>query len=475
MSARLNMYPIPYISWKGKTLTQITSYSMKNNANIIELAKPNIFLPQPLKIYRREIATGDRPVSCSDRNSFSIDVLNMPNGYIITQHSYNHAGLVHTLENNVTPNTSENGDCKEKKETNVCIVENAKRRVRSSGMIKRAFKPENNNDNAYFTNSAQYLVSRNRTFKQNQYTHIRKGETSLLPNNTLYNTNVYSPNGLSHCKTTKIIEGVNDTFYYLWTNFDNTLANRNSVITNPDNSTSINCFKVVIPPGDKTVSDIQHALSNANLTNHHYYINTRNNTKLPLIKIIFNVVENKIELQCFTEKILDPPIIYNTYNNNPVSSVLPQINNKRPTFYFPANSGFASMIGFASDQPAFYPNIQSIDIANDNSVGFLSNTGVHIFPLYVILHFKPSNTRFATQGAVSSSDRVLRVKYDTITRNGATYQNTFGCEVPSAMAYNISGYTYRLKDKIGFPNKKTPVFSKYTNDVQCTSNACIRK
>lgn len=475
MPARLNMNPIPYISWKGRTLTQITSHSIKNNPNSEELAKANYFLPQPLKIYRREIATGNRPVVCSDRNSSSIDILNQPNGYIITEQSENHAGLVHTLENNVSTNKTENGDCTNQKGISVCAVENAKRRVRSSGMIKRAFKPENNNDNAYFTNSAQYLVSRNRTFKQNQYTHIRKGEISLVPNSTLYNTNVYSPNGISHCKTTKIIEGVNDTFYYLWTSFDNTSVNRESVIDDPD--TAPDCFKVVISPGDKTFSDIQEAFSQAIVQNHHYYINTRNNKKVSLIKLIFNVVENKVELQSFTEKILTPQIVYSTYNNNPLSTLVApnDVTNKRPTFYFPANSGFASMIGFQSSEPAFYPNIQSVSVANDNSIGFLSNTPPHIFPLYDILHFKPSNTRFATQGAVTSSDRVLRVKYDTITRNGATYQNTFGCEVPSAMAYNISGFTYRLKDKIGFPGKRTPIFSRYKSDYTCTSDACIRR
>jgi hypothetical protein len=471
MPARLNMNPIPYISWKGKTLTQITSHNIKNGANEGELSKNNFFLPQPLKIYRREIATGNKPVSCSDRNSTSIDMLNMPNGYIITETFENHAGLVHTLENMVPNNTSQNGDCKEKTNTNVCMVENAKRRVRSSGMIKRTFKSENNNDNAYFTNTTQYLVSRNRTFKQNQYTHIRKGEISLLPNSTLYNTNVYSPNGLTHCRTTKIIEDVNDTFYYLWTNFN--IANIENVISAPDN----NSFKVVIPPGDRNFADIQATLNQKLIENHHYYINTRNNQKIPLLKIIFNSVDNKIELQSFTEKILDPQIVYNTYNNNPLSSLVSpnNITNKRPTFYFPANSGFASMIGFPSDQPAFYPDIRNIPITNDNSVGFLSNTAVSIFPLYDILHFKPSNTRFATQGAVTSSDRVLRVKYDTITRNGATYQNTFGCEVPSAMAYNISGYTYRLKDKVGYPGKRTPIFSKYSNTFTCVSDECVRR
>jgi len=462
MPARLNMNPIPYIKWKGKTLTQITGHRVKNGKLSNMTESPNLFIAQPLKIYRKEIATGDTPAICNHRNSVSIDEMNMPNGYVITEHISNHAGLVHVIEDPTTNNVSDSADCKTQA---ACIVDNARRRVRSSGMIKRVFKPENNNDQAYFTNTNQYLVSRNRSFKQNQYSHIRKGEKSLLPNNTQYNTNVYSPNGISHCKTTRIVQGVNDTFYYLWTSFDTTDIAGLTSSPNPE-QLGIECYKVVVAEGNKTFEDIQGAFYQAMIANHHYYINTRTNAKVPLLKIIFNALTNKVELQSFSEKVIDSTV-YTTFTNDPLPDGWDSMTHKRPTFYFPADNGFASMIGFPSSSPSFYPNIESVSINNEESAGFLSNTPVSIFPIYDIMYYKPSNTRFATQGAVSASDRVLRVKYDTITRNGATYQTTFGCEVPSAMAYNISGYTYRLKDKIGFPNKRTPLFSKYSDEVKC--------
>jgi hypothetical protein len=158
----------------------------------------------------------------------------------------------------------------------VDVAENARRRVRSSGMIKRTFKPQNKNDNAYFTNSKQYLVSRNRTFAQNQYTHIRKGEPSLLPNNSQYNTNVYSPNGLSHCRTTVITQGQNDTFYYLWTNFNKTdVGNVDSYVSGYGNGVTANskgCYKVIIPPGNYTVEGLQSAFYQVLLSNRHYFI-----------------------------------------------------------------------------------------------------------------------------------------------------------------------------------------------------------
>lgn len=466
MSARLNYNTIPYISWKGKTLTQITSQIQKNNRNDSIISRQNLFHPQPLKIYRREMVTGrNNHAMCNSRNSASITELNMPNGYGVTTHEIGHASLVHVLEANVTQNLSQNGDCTNQN-AHVCTADNARRRVRSSGMFKPAFKPQNNNDNTYFTNTNQYLVSRNRTFKQNQYSHIRKGESSLMPNGTQYNTNVYSPNGLSHCKRTQIITGVNDTFYYLWTTFDATTPNIESVILNPETAT--NCFKVTIPPGYKTFEDIQTAFYAVLIQNSHYYIDTRTATKVLLLKMIFNVVENKIELQSFSENILDS----NTGVYRKSDGIIPALTAgyteyKRPIFYFPENSGFASMVGLASYTPSFYPNIYGGTNLSNESVGYLSNTSIGIFPLYNILYYKPSNTRFATQGAVSASSRILRVKYDTITNNGYIYQKTFGSSVASAMSYGVSGVTYTIKDKIGYPNKRTPIFSKYTDVVVC--------
>jgi hypothetical protein len=466
MSALLNQNSIRYNSWKGKTITQITTQIQKNNRNNAVISRQNLFLPQPLKIYRREMVTGANKIAtCNSRYSASIETMDMPNGYSITTNSRsaNYPSLVHVLEANVTQNKSQNGDCTNQN-ANVCTADNARRRVRSSGMVKRTFKPQNNTDNAYFTNSNQYLVSRNRTFKQNQYSHIHKGEDSLMPNGTLYNTNVYSPNGLSHCKKTQIITGVNDTFYYLWTTFDPTTTA--SVISNPNTAT--NCYKVTIPPGYKNIEDIQSAFYAVLLQNGHYYIDVRTNTKVFLLKMIFNVVENKIELQSFTEKIL----YSNTGSYTKPDGFTPALANgytayKRPTFYFPATSGFASVIGYASFNPAFYPNIQGGTNVSNESIGFLSTSAVGIFPFYNILHYKPSNTRFATQGGVSASSRLLRVKYDTITRNGYIYQKTFGSGVAAAMSYGVPGVVYTIKDKIGYPNKRTPTFPKYATSVQC--------
>jgi hypothetical protein len=86
------------------------------------------------------------------------------------------------------------------------------------------------------------------------------------------------------------------------------------------------------------------------------------------------------------------------------------------------------------------------------------------------MYYKPSNNRFATQGSVSSSDMTERVKYETITSNGKLFAMALGSQVGSAMSYGVSEHVYSLKDKIGYPAKKTPVIDKYTGKMRCVEN-----
>ena len=48
--------PSSYVSWKGKTFGQVTS-SIQKNKNGLTMEKELLFLPPPLKIYRRETNT----------------------------------------------------------------------------------------------------------------------------------------------------------------------------------------------------------------------------------------------------------------------------------------------------------------------------------------------------------------------------------------------------------------------------------
>jgi hypothetical protein len=91
-----------------------------------------------------------------------------------------------------------------------------------------------------------------------------------------------------------------------------------------------------------------------------------------------------------------------------------------------------------------------------------------IQPRYNRIYYKPSNSQFGVQGAVSSSDRLLRKKYDTITTVGSSFRSAFGAQTANALAYSSSAYGYTLKERTGFSMKRTPTFSAYSSEMkQC--------
>lgn len=68
--------------------------------------------------------------------------------------------------------------------------------------------------------------------------------------------------------------------------------------------------------------------------------------------------------------------------------------------------------------------------------------------------YKPSNFQYAKQGAVDSSSRITRLKYNTITKNGTNMQTAFGQAGANANAlYNGSDVSpYFLKSKNNINN-----------------------
>ena len=64
--------------------------------------------------------------------------------------------------------------------------------------------------------------------------------------------------------------------------------------------------------------------------------------------------------------------------------------------------------------------------------------------------YKPSNSQFAVQGAVDNGTRLAKLKYDTITKNGASFKTAFGEAAANAGKYQ-GGYngsaSYFLKTK----------------------------
>lgn len=81
---------------------------------------------------------------------------------------------------------------------------------------------------------------------------------------------------------------------------------------------------------------------------------------------------------------------------------------------------------------------------------------------YVPVYYKPSNSKFANQGAVDSGARLLRLKYDTITDGSNKMRQAYGSKTANALAYGVPDNGYTIKDKVGYPNPCTPVFKNGT-------------
>jgi hypothetical protein len=175
----------PILKWKGRTFNQITSTMKKNPGLTGTINTHNLFLANPLKIYRKEIANTSTVSTCSRRASLKIDEFDRPGGSVInTKIPSNANGLVNTIDNTLPNNTCE--------EPGTCLsflspALNAKRRCRSAGMIHQKYNGKNLPK--YFTDAKQYLHSRNYTYDQNQFRYPVSDPSYCVtykPNNTQF-------------------------------------------------------------------------------------------------------------------------------------------------------------------------------------------------------------------------------------------------------------------------------------------------
>lgn len=188
-SSKIGTHMPMTVSWKSKSLYQIVSGIQKNTSTMDANAN-NRFLPQPLKIYRKEIASKDFTNPIVPRTGVSIDEMNRPGG-TITIHSYHTiipTGLdkivLDAQDSGATSNSTDHpGTCASFTSNGLCLSQetNARRRCRSGGMIK----------NNYSTSSQEYLHARNRTFQQNQFNYTVSGNRVAVPGTNATSQNVY--------------------------------------------------------------------------------------------------------------------------------------------------------------------------------------------------------------------------------------------------------------------------------------------
>ena len=173
-------YRQPIVHWKAKSYTQLTSSVQYNGDATLDttVSVRRLFKPLPLKIYRREVVTRgstETSSSCNPRVSMSIDELTRPGGYIVTSETplVDENGLASTLDLKLPNDTTQLGtpSCNTK-ESCFSPAADARRRVRSAGMIKRKF---NTDVSTYYTNTNQYLTARNETYARNMFNYQDQG------------------------------------------------------------------------------------------------------------------------------------------------------------------------------------------------------------------------------------------------------------------------------------------------------------
>lgn len=469
MSARLNMNPIRYESWKGKTFHQITTF-IKYNKNKHSSSSTRLFFKaQPLNGYRREILVDPSYNHIHNpRTSATIDEFNNPGMNIVVNSNRCGNGLDNVLDMTTETNKYNTGVC-----TNsyVCMEQNAKRRVRSSGMARKTFNPSKNDSLNYFSDTKQYLTGRNRTFERNFFYSLRQGAPSVLTESAI-KSNIYSSTSLSDCNKVYIYsDGNNDYFSYIWVN--------DTFGIDPDNTSRRipnNKYEIHFETGYYDIETFNNRLQKVMEANGHYVFNNITKEKVFFIKMIYNVYNDKLELQLFPyNKTLYPTSKYSIPSLNGDLLWYPIEDSTNIPCVSIINNEISLATGLV---PGYYPDVSPwFDIsAKPTLSGIPTNTNVpyatlsqkqhFLFPTYKVINYKPNNVNFGQQGAVSSSTRTLKEKYDIITTNGGTFAKPFGKEVANAMAYGISENVYTLKNKIGFPLKRTPQFSKYTGQME---------
>lgn len=454
MSATLNFNQQRIISWKGQTFNQVVAGLKMNTRTFSTSSTQSFFLAPPLKHYRKELGVCD---------SHSGEAFLQPGGTVVNTKSTEVQSL-YTVDFSQSTDKSNNpsGLC----DTVACSKQaDARRKVRSAGMVR--------NKN-YNTSSSQYLNSRNRTVKQNEYSYIRTGDPSYKPGSPDSIANVYRASGINHCA--KFHLASNPLFNYQWV--DGT----------------VHSFSIT--PGEYDLNELQNAFYTTLVSRNHCYNDSVTGGKVFLFKFVYNTLADNVQIQCFgTNTTLFPTSRYTVTGNTwltPNFTIVPQIrilNNEMQTALgiVAGNYPVADISGNLSSprnqlQPAtrlespinplynvYDSSYGSVYYSSYNNVGqsnqfFTGASKPGIGTPYVPLYYKPSNSKFANQGGVDSSARLARLKYDTVTTSANTFVTAYGRATADALAYGVPGPGYTLKTKVGYSQPLAPTAKN--NSVQ---------
>jgi hypothetical protein len=444
------------MSWKGRTFNQIIS-KMKKNTNS-NTSYSNIFMPSPVKQYRREIDTED---NCS-RATVSLADFLKPGGTIVN--SLTGAG-VNTVDFNLTNDTTE-------KPTSLsCSIraDDARRRMRSGGMTKQF----SSGGGKYYTSSAQHLENNNIGFEQNNYRTLQIGEPTFRDGIPSTVQNVYTPNGTNRFAKVRIegfSESENPLFKYTWVDGLE--------------------YDVSIPDGDYDLENLNLHFNSVQEIRKHYLIDShRNNTKVYFMKFVYDSASDRIQIQCSGMN----STLYSPDRYSPWTSYLITVNWKIPEYTLVPNiilldNVFLDIIGF--ETLGYYPpeKINPDTFAqpetNENPINNKYNSHDKYYILgskkptigtrFVPVFYKPSNSVFATQGGVSASSFVTRLRYETITKATTNYTTPLGKAVANALAYNVPAAGYSYKYSVGYSASCVPEIDKSSKIMRSCSASKIK-
>lgn len=451
MSARLGLNQMPNVSWKGKTFSQIVS-CVKKNTNTSESTE-SFARARPIKHYRRELAiSGDGTSSSlhtSRRTSVTIDAINAPGGTLVhsaTCGGDSCVGIPQTVDFVLTENFSERPCHPDSTADDFTLdfsqAANARRRVRSSsGVIKRSVRPGTTND-MYKTSNAQYLESRGLTFKQNQYNFVKEGSKSVVPGDVMSMNNIYVGAAMSNYPKLLISAAKgNNSFSYVW------IDGNTYTITFDDDYYDATEFTAFVQKKMR-----------ANLT----YLLDTDGAYYYLIEMYYDSYYQRFTINC---RIVTSTMVSSYSVPSSASWTLTDTTGIVPNVVI--SGEFCKVVGVsAGTYPSTLVGSQSSTYSEDQATyGYSSQ----IRPAYKPIYYKPNNINYAQQGGVTASERMARLKYNTITTAASSFRSAFGGQTASAYAYHVAptGTLMTLKSKLGYPNKRVPVISKYG----CSTNS----
>lgn len=416
------------VAWKGPAINEMAPRMLKNRNTMVSSGMNyNLRLPLPLKIYRKEnpftqLSNPQLQSSGNFRERQSIDDFQRPGGYPVVN-STSFPCMTNNPMNVLNPKPDFVSD----QVSNSRSASDALRRVRSSSGIMT---------NKYSSSTKQYLDNRKLSFAENQFQYFRSGNANAgAAGGPLTKTNIYAA------------QGTNDAYRKYW------LAATATPVTFQYADGHGNVFTVTVPGNCAyDIGDLDNLLQAAMIANGTSTYNLLLGTYTAPLRFGYDNLHNKIIITSSSSSSSSSGGGFSLGGAGAASIIIAA-----------SNTAFQQFIGFPAG------SFPAAATASSSSIYSFQIGTVNFKPVY----YKPSNYQYAQDGAVSASDRILRLKYNTVTNNGKLYSDAYGKQVASAMAYSVSdSIYYTIKDQIGYPLTRSPEIDPITGIMKsCPSTA----